>query len=216
MLVFTIETTYHMPVLRHRTYSADSPEVACPLAIEDEDWSEQMDNLESSGETYVTGIWEGDNAGHTGAAIPVAPHFQEAMQRQAQHFEILLGLLKIMVFDARISRETTPDWLTRAAWAVAMAEAILAGARGPDEPEGTPRPRHILAALQEDRVHDLLPTIVEVDDPLPPNAVTDVDIHAACLGVAETIDLAEEIGGAEFRAALAALKLARARHPRDA
>jgi hypothetical protein len=36
--------------------------------------------------------------------------------------------------------------------------------------------------------------------------VSDGDIHAACVSVAASIDLSEEIGAAEFRAALAALR----------
>ncbi|MBN9560742.1 MAG: hypothetical protein J0H14_08450 [Alphaproteobacteria bacterium] len=38
---------------------------------------------------------------------------------------------------------------------------------------------------------------------LSPKAVSDDDVHAACLSLAANIDLAEEIGAAEFRAALA-------------
>ncbi|MGY2916127.1 hypothetical protein [Bradyrhizobium sp. USDA 3262] len=44
---------------------------------------------------------------------------------------------------------------------------------------------------------------------LTPEAVSDDDVHAACLSVAANIDLAEEIGAAEFRAALAALRAAK-------
>jgi hypothetical protein len=44
---------------------------------------------------------------------------------------------------------------------------------------------------------------------LSPEAVSDDDVHAPCLSVAAIIDLAEEIGAAEFRAALAALRAAK-------
>jgi hypothetical protein len=67
-------------------------------------------------------------------------------------------------------------------------------------------------------VRDHLPAILEAADSfagLAADAVTDADIHAACLDVAASIDLAEEIGGAEFRAALAALRQAGARRTRE-
>lgn len=33
---YTIEVTYHLPVYRHRTYSADTSAAACRLAVEDD------------------------------------------------------------------------------------------------------------------------------------------------------------------------------------
>lgn len=138
---FTIETTYHLPVFRQSTYSADTPEAACRLAIEDDDWSAQREDYESSGESHVTGIWEGAEAAYRGPAIQVPPHFGETVQRQAAHFELMLGLLKIMVGDAHAGRPTSPEWLGKAHWAIARGEAILDGSRGPDEPaadEGDP------------------------------------------------------------------------------
>lgn len=211
---FTIETTYHLPVFRHSTYSADTPEAACRLAVEDKDWSGQREDYESSGETYVTGIWEGANTAYRGQAIPVPPHFGETVQRQAAHFEVLLGLLKMLFSDVRANRPTPPEWLGKTAWAIARGEAILDGARGPDEPADLPRSRHVLAELREDRVRDQLPAILETDDrfaDLTVDTVTDADIHAACLDVAASVSLAEEIGAAEFRAAIAALRQAEAR-----
>ena len=131
---FTIETTYRLPVFRHVTYSADTPEAACRLAIEDKDWSGQREDYESSGETYVTGIWEGGDAVYRGPAIRVARHFGEAAQRKAAHFELMLGLLKIMIGDAKARRATAPAWLAKSEWAIALGEAILGNAPGPDEP----------------------------------------------------------------------------------
>lgn len=133
---FTIETTYHLPVFRQRTYEAETPETACRLAIEDNDWSDQKEDYEFSGETYVTGIWQGADAAYRGAFLPVPPHFEEMLQRKARHFEVLLGLLKILAADAEARRRTAPEWLDKAKWAVQRAEAILDGARGPDEPSG--------------------------------------------------------------------------------
>ena len=58
---FTIETTYRLPVYWQRTYEAKTLEEACRLAIDDDDWSEQKEDYESSGETCVTGAWPGEN-----------------------------------------------------------------------------------------------------------------------------------------------------------
>lgn len=211
MSTFTIETTYHLPVFRHATYAADTPEAACRLAVEDNDWSDQREDNESAGETYVTGIWEGADTAYRVPAVPVPPHFGETVQRQAAHHEILLGLLKMLFSDIRAGRTTPPEWLAKTAWAIARGEAILDGARGPDERADLPAPRHALAELHEDRVRDQIASILEADDSfsgLTVDAVTDSNIHAACLSVAASTDLAEEVGGAEFRAALAALRQA--------
>lgn len=134
MPTFTIETTYHLPVFRHASYAAETAEAACRLAIEDDDWSAQREDNESPGETYVTGIWEGAEAAYRGPAIPVPRHFGETVQRQAAHFEVLLGLLKMLSSNVRAGRPTPAEWQAKAAWAIARGEAILDGARGPDEP----------------------------------------------------------------------------------
>ncbi|RUW87468.1 hypothetical protein EOA30_36050 [Mesorhizobium sp. M8A.F.Ca.ET.059.01.1.1] len=102
-----METTYHLSVFRHSTYLAGTPDVACRFAIEDSDWSGQREECESSGETHVTGIWG------------PAP--------------LMLGLLKIIFGDAQSRRPTPPGWLGKAEWAIALGEAILEGACGPDE-----------------------------------------------------------------------------------
>ncbi|MER9401472.1 hypothetical protein NKI46_25500 [Mesorhizobium sp. M0615] len=135
---FTIETTYHLLIFRHATYSADTPEVACRLAIEDDDWSGQREDCESSGETHVTGIWEGASAAYRGQAIPVPAHFGEAVQRKAAQFELMLGLLKIIVGDAQARRPPPAGWLGKAERAIARGEAILEGARDPVEPGDAP------------------------------------------------------------------------------
>lgn len=137
---YTIETTYHLPVYRQRSYVSDTPEAACRAAIEDDDWEHGKRDYESSGETYVTGIWQGRDAAYAGEAMPVPSHFEETVQRQAAHFEVMLGVLKILVVDAQAGRPTPGDWIAKAAWAVARAEAILAGARDPDEPAPIPAP----------------------------------------------------------------------------
>lgn len=212
MPAYTIETTHRVPVYRQRTYDAATPAEACRQAIEDDDWSNDKLDFECASETYVTGIWLGADAAYSGAPVAVPSHFDETIQRKAAHFEVLFGLLKIVVADQIAEQRTDAYWLARANAALAKADAILAGARDPDEPVAGPRPSHVLAQLQEDRVRNHIASIVDTDPDfvsLTPDAVSDDDVHAACLSVAANIDLAEEIGAAEFRAALAALRAAK-------
>lgn len=211
MPTYTIETTYRVPVYRQRTYDAATPAEACRQAIEDDDWSNDKLDYECAGETYVTGIWLGTDAAYSGDALPVPSHFDETIQRKAAHFEVLFGLLKIVVADQAAQRRTDAYWLARATAAIAKAEAIE-GARDPDETVAAPRPSHVLAQLREDRIRDQMAAIVETDPEfatLTSDAVSDADIHANCLSVAAGIDLSEEVGAAEFRAALAALRAAK-------
>lgn len=135
MPAFTIETTYHLPVFRHQTYEAETLAQACRLAIEDDDWSREQRDYESAGETYVSGIWPGVDAAYHGAALPVPSHFGEGVTRKADHFEILLGLLKLLVQDRDLDVQERSYWIPRADAAIAKGEAILAGARDPDDRE---------------------------------------------------------------------------------
>jgi hypothetical protein len=52
----TVETTYHLPILRHGTYIADTPEAACKATLGDDDWESMQKDYDSSGEIHVTGI----------------------------------------------------------------------------------------------------------------------------------------------------------------
>lgn len=128
---FTIETTYRIPIYRQRSYQADTLVEACRLAIEDDDWDGQKEDYETAGETYVSGVWSGEVAAYSVPLLPIPSHFGETIQRKAEHFEVLLGLLKI--FRAA-EADPTQDlaWRRRADAAIAKAEAILAGARDPD------------------------------------------------------------------------------------
>jgi hypothetical protein len=212
MPAYTIETTYRVPVYRQRTYDAATPAEACRQAIEDDDWSNDKLDYECAGETYITGIWLGADAAYSGVPVAVPSHFDETIERKAAHFEVLFGLLKIVIADQIAERRTDAYWLARANAAVAKAEAILVGARDPDEPVVVPHARHVLAELQEDRVRDQLASVIETDPEfasLTADAVSDDNIHTACVSVAANIDLAEEVGAAEFRAALAALRAAK-------
>jgi hypothetical protein len=74
MPLFTIETTYRLPVYRHRTYAADSVEEACRIAIADDDWWDQKHDYDNSGPTCVSGAWEGPAAAYQGDPLPYMDH----------------------------------------------------------------------------------------------------------------------------------------------
>ena len=95
MPTFTIETTYRLPVYRQRSYEAETLAAACALAIADEGWDDEKSDVETSGDTYVTGAWDGRDAAYSGMALGIPSQFGEQVQRKADHFEVLLGLLKV-------------------------------------------------------------------------------------------------------------------------
>lgn len=130
---YTIETSHRVPVYRHRTYQADTVTLACRQAIEDDDWSSEKLSYEDAGESYISGIWNGVDAAYSGQAIPVPSHFSETIERKVRRFEILLGLLKLLLADVQAGQAASDDWIERAVSAVARGEAILAGARDPDD-----------------------------------------------------------------------------------
>jgi hypothetical protein len=132
MQSFTIETTFRLPVFRHRTYEADNVEQACRLAMEDDDWDDQKRDDETAGESYVSGAWRGDTA-YSGRVEAVPSRFDEMGQRKVDHFETLLGLLKLFAHERPLDEADRKFWIPRAHDAVAKAEAILSGANNPGE-----------------------------------------------------------------------------------
>lgn len=138
MPFFTIEATYRVPVYRQRTYESETVEQACRLAVEDDDWSDQKEDFESSGETYVTGAWPGADSAYRVAALPVPSQFGETAKREADHFETLLGILKVLTHPQDGAACDLPFWRQRADAAIAKAEAILAGGRDPQVDGGQP------------------------------------------------------------------------------
>ncbi|MBY3347879.1 hypothetical protein [Rhizobium laguerreae] len=215
---FTIETTCHLPVFRHRTYEADTLDEACRAAIEDDSWDIAEKDVDSSGAIHITGIWDGAHAAYAGPPLQIPQQFDEPVQRRSRHFEILLGLLKILFDDIRAARPPSLDWLARSAWAIARGEAILAGDPDPEEPVDPPKPSHVLVRLQEDRVRDAIRAVLEIDpsfEALPPEAVTDDEVHVACLSIATTMDFSDVVGNAEFQAALLAIRSAHRRLASD-
>ena len=220
MPTFTIETTYHLPIYRHRTHEADTPDEACRLAIEDDDWSDEKSDWDNSGETYVSGVWQGVDAAYRGPPLPIPSQFSEAIRRKADHFETLLGVLKILAHVENLGAPDLPYWLPKAQTAIAKAEAIFAGAPDPTgELDGFASQAHVLVQLEEPRVRDQIASIIASDPALTQwtaDAITDDDIHAACLAVAAQTDLSEERGAAEFRAALATIREAERRNAASA
>lgn len=131
MPVFTVETTYRLPVYRQRSYQAETLEEACALAVADEGWDDEKSDVETSGDTYVTGVWEGRDAAYGGRALAVPSRFNEQLQRKANHFEVLLGLLKVFAHPAEAGRSEV-SWRQSLHAAIAKAEAILADENDPD------------------------------------------------------------------------------------
>jgi len=135
MSKYTIETTYHLPTYRQRTYEASTVEEACRLAREDDDWSDDKQDHESAGEPYVSGIWKGADTAYRGEAIPVPSQFGETERRKAKHFDDMLDALSD-VLAAHDHPGRDMPWGT-ARNAIAKARAIIAGQRDPDAPERT-------------------------------------------------------------------------------
>ena len=136
MTTFTVESTYRIPIYRQRSYEAATLAEACRLAIEDDDWEGQKEDCESAGETYVTGSWPGEVTPYSVPTLSIPPRFGEALQRKAEHFEVLLGLLKVFALPPDGGLADEPFWRQRVHAAIAKAEAILAGARDPDDEGG--------------------------------------------------------------------------------
>jgi hypothetical protein len=132
MPAFTIETTYRLPVYRQRSYEAENLDAACALAIADEGWDDEKSDVETSGDTYVTGAWEGRDAAHRGRALGIPSQFGEQIQRKADHYEVLLGLLKVFAQAPDAGPPDGPFWRQRLDAAIARAEAILAGEPDPE------------------------------------------------------------------------------------
>ena len=171
--------------------------------------------MDNSGETYVSGVWQGVDAAYRGPASAIPSQFSEAIRRKADHFETLLGVLKILAHVENLGAPDLPYWLPKAQAAIAKAEAILSSAPDPTgEPDGFANRSHVLVQLGEIRVRDAIAPIIESDSELTQlaaDAITNDDVHAACLAVAEQTDLSEERGAAEFRAALAVIREAERR-----
>lgn len=125
MRKFTVESTYHLPVYRHRTYDAATPAEACRQAIEDDDWSAEKFDYETAGETYVTGIWSGADAAYRAEPVAVPSQFHETIQRRAGHLQELFDQLAYVAQPMGLSRTYFERWLPKAIAAVEKAKAII-------------------------------------------------------------------------------------------
>ena len=88
MAIFTIETSYSLPVYRQANYEAESIEDACRLALVDDDWSGERLDFETSGETNISGVWLGADSAYRGVALPFSTQSDEtiALSFGLRHF----------------------------------------------------------------------------------------------------------------------------------
>lgn len=115
---YCVETSFHLPTYHHTVVEADSPEEACRLALENDDWSDAKQDPESAGETYVSGIWIGAIP-YEGDSVEVPTEFEESVTRRATHYLELLMLLVEASYGAFES------WRPRVSTALQKARAIF-------------------------------------------------------------------------------------------
>jgi len=137
MPIFTIETTYRLPVYRQRSYEAETLDTACALAIADEGWDDEKSDVETSGDTYVTAAWEGRDAAYRGRALGIPSQFGEQVQRKADHYEVLLRLLKVFAHAPDAEPADGPFWRQRLDAVIAKGEGILGGEPDPETVGGS-------------------------------------------------------------------------------
>jgi len=93
---FTIETEYMLPIFRHQTVEADTLEEACRIALEDDDWSDSKESHDGSGETYVSGAWEGDRAYNDMPLVIPDEFLSEDEKKAGTLIEMLEGALVLV------------------------------------------------------------------------------------------------------------------------
>ena len=81
MPIFTIETSYRLPVYRQANYAAATIEDACRLALADDDLSGKRLDYETSGETTISGVWLGADSAYRGADLPFPTQSDETIAR---------------------------------------------------------------------------------------------------------------------------------------
>ncbi|MBY0351177.1 hypothetical protein [Tabrizicola sp.] len=80
-------------------------------------------------------MWAGDVQPYSVPPLSVPGQFDETIQRKADHFDELLTQLSFVAQPMGISRHDFERWLPHAQAAVRKAQAILAGARNPEDGE---------------------------------------------------------------------------------
>ncbi|CAN7626520.1 hypothetical protein [Neorhizobium sp. LjRoot104] len=124
MTRFVIETTYHLPIYRQRVYEAESLEDACRCAIDDDGWEDEESDIDTSGETFVTGVWENADRSVEGTARMIPDEFRETIQRKADLFDRLAVLLREPAQPMGLSPHDFENWLPKVLVALAEADAI--------------------------------------------------------------------------------------------
>ena len=81
MPIFTIETSYRLPVYRQANYEAGTIEEARRLALADDDWSGKRLDYETSRETTISGVWLGADSAYRGADLPFPTQSDETSAR---------------------------------------------------------------------------------------------------------------------------------------
>jgi len=113
------------------------------------------------------------------------------------------GGMAVLITADTIRGKSTNDFLEDLLAEESDATADSAGLR-----------EHILLRLDEASVKAEIEVVIESDEALTglsAGMITDADIRAACLAIADRTDLSEERGAAVFRAALAAIRAAETR-----
>lgn len=117
---FTIETTYDLPVFRHRTYEASDALAACALALADDNWEGAKQDYETCGETTVTGVWDGEDAAYMGKSIPLPVYPKGALTAAAP--DMLAALKRALPFVSRYAGGGIDDVAKAMRAAIAKAE----------------------------------------------------------------------------------------------
>jgi hypothetical protein len=137
MPAYAVESSYHLPTYRHRSYIADDPAAACLAALENDDWDGGQAEHESAGETFVSGLWVGEDAAYRGEALPIPAQFDETANRKTGYFGDPVSVLEAVTEELRCAADAAPsDGTVRAALdqgaiAIAKGRAILSGAADP-------------------------------------------------------------------------------------
>ncbi|MCZ7497242.1 hypothetical protein G6M78_16015 [Agrobacterium tumefaciens] len=111
---------------RRRPYSAETMEQACIIAPGDEGWDGAREAVDDSGETYVSGVWQGKTV-YDSPELAIPDAFREAVERKAELIDDLVALLREPAQPMGISEHDFRNWLPRAMAILAKAEAIHAG-----------------------------------------------------------------------------------------
>ncbi len=127
MPLYCVETSFHVPTYHHTIVEAASPEDACKIALENDDWSDAKQDPESAGETYVSGIWIG-TVPYEGDRVEVPTEFEESVTRRATHYAETVMLL------VEASYTTFESWRPRLLAAIQTAQAILDRRPNPPPP----------------------------------------------------------------------------------